>query len=124
MAQERDGAMFALVLIFCVLVLHSEMVHADTHIVGDGGGWSFNVGIWPKGKSFKAGDILVFKYNPFAHDVLVVNEAGYNTCDPFFGERLFFSGNDQIQLARGMNYFICGFPGHCLRGMKFAINAA
>ncbi|KAG4970837.1 hypothetical protein JHK82_036531 [Glycine max] len=122
MAQGRSSA--ATMLLLCMLVLYSEMVHAATYVVGDATGWAYNVNSWPNGKSFKAGDILEFKYSPFAHNVIQVDEFGYNTCIPTFNSRLFFSGDDHIQLAKGLNYFICGFPGHCqLHGMRIAVNA-
>lgn len=65
-----------------------------------------------------------FRYNPLNHNVLQVEEEGYNTCIPTLGSAVHFSGNDYIQLAQGLNYFICGFPFHCQQGMKIAINAA
>lgn len=56
MAQGRSSA--ATMLLLCMLVLYSEMVHAATYVVGDATGWAYNVNSWPNGKSFKAGDIL------------------------------------------------------------------
>ena len=46
-------------LCMLMFVLHSEMAHAATYTVGDSGCWTFNVAGWPKGKQFRAGDILV-----------------------------------------------------------------
>ncbi|XP_061337217.1 basic blue protein-like [Gastrolobium bilobum] len=125
MAQGRGtSAMITLMLLFCMLMLHSKMAHANTYKVGDTGGWSLDAFYWPKGKSFRAGDILVFQYNSALHNVVVVDEAGYNACSTPKGGNVYHSGNDQIQLVKGMNYFICNFPGHCEGGMKIAVNAA
>lgn len=57
MAQGRGSAQKWLVIAVAVLFL-SEMAQAATYNVGDKGGWSFNLVNWPKGKSFKAGDVL------------------------------------------------------------------
>ncbi|URE46981.1 Basic blue protein [Musa troglodytarum] len=78
---------------------------------------------WPRGKRFRAGDVLVFKYNPLEHNV-VVNAAGYNGCSTPRGSRVLTSGKDRLTLARGRNYFICSSVGHCQSGMKMAIVAA
>ncbi|KAM1225741.1 hypothetical protein ACFX13_045178 [Malus domestica] len=61
------------------------------------------------------------KYNKDLHNVVVVDENGYKTCTAI-GKEL-SSGNDEIKLARGQNYFICGIPGHCDRGQKIAVTA-
>ncbi|KAJ7968093.1 Basic blue-like protein [Quillaja saponaria] len=122
MAQGRGSAMIAIMLL-CLLVLPSEMVHAATYTVGDAGGWTFNVVGWPRGKGFRAGDTIVFNYSPRAHDVVVVNKAGYDTCRTPRGAKVYRSGKDLIKLVKGQNYFICNFVGHCESGMKIAVNA-
>lgn len=66
--------------------------------------------------------VAVFKYNPRMHNVVVVDENGYNSCKTPAGAEVFTSGNDQITLESGLNYFICNFPGHCQGGMKIAID--
>ncbi|WJX24510.1 hypothetical protein P8452_13609 [Trifolium repens] len=99
------------------------MIRADTYIVGDNKGWSFGVQNWTAGKTFKAGDVLVFKYTRVIHNVVVVDESHYNSCSAFGGSHYYFSGSTNITLTKGANYFICGTPGHCLLGMKIAVNA-
>ena len=71
-----------------------------------------------------AGDVLVFKYDPSAHNVVAVNATGYNSCTAPRGAKALRSGNDRVTLRRGTNYFICTFPGHCQAGMKLAVTAA
>ncbi|CAI8589715.1 unnamed protein product [Vicia faba] len=110
-------------LVLCMFVFHPKMIHAETYIVGDEKGWSFGVQNWPSGKAFKEGDILVFNYTPVIHNVVTVKEFGYNSCVPFGGSGFHISGADKITLVKGMNYFICGVPGHCSLGMKIAVNA-
>ncbi|XP_061337219.1 basic blue protein-like [Gastrolobium bilobum] len=125
MAQGRGtAAMIALMLLFCMLTLHSRMAHANTYNVGDTSGWSFDAINWAKGKDFMATDILEFHYDPALHNVVVVDEDGYNACNIPEGAKVYQSGDDQISLAQGMNYFICGIPGHCQGGMKIAVNAS
>ncbi|KAJ4750824.1 Basic blue-like protein [Rhynchospora pubera] len=127
MAMGRGSAnkvTIAFGLVFLFFLLGSEVVNAATYTVGDGGGWSFNSGSWPKGKSFRAGDVLVFNYNPSIHNVVAVNGAGYKSCKTPGGSKVFTSGKDRITLTRGTNYFICNFAGHCESGMKIAVTAA
>ncbi|XP_028800980.1 basic blue protein [Neltuma alba] len=120
MAMGRGGAIVsALLLLFCF----TEMAQAATFTVGDGGGWTFNTQRWPQGKTFRAGDTLVFNYRPGTHNVAVVNKAGYDACKTPSGSKVFTSGKDQIKLVRGQNYFICNYPGHCESAMKIAVKA-
>ncbi|RWW82919.1 hypothetical protein BHE74_00008613 [Ensete ventricosum] len=109
MAQGRGsaaaGGQAAVALglaVLCLLLAHVQMVEAATYTVGDSGGWSFNMARWSRGKRFRAGDVL-------------------GECRP---ASVFTSGNDRVTLARGRNFFICNFAGHCQSGMKIAIVAA
>ncbi|XP_042960687.1 basic blue protein-like [Carya illinoinensis] len=126
MSQGRGGAGQAMamvvVLVLCLLV-HMEQVHAATYMVGDSGGWSFNTDSWPSGKRFRAGDVLVFNYDSTNHNVVAVGRSGYSSCTTPAGAKVYKSGKDQIRLAKGPNYFICNFAGHCESGMKIAVNA-
>ncbi|CAL9762465.1 unnamed protein product [Musa acuminata subsp. burmannicoides] len=123
MAQGR-GSVVALGLALLCLLIHSEVAEAATYVVGGNSGWTFNVASWPRGKSFRAGDVLVFNYNPSVHNVVAVSAAGYNSCSAPKGSRVYTSGKDRITLARGTSYFICSFAGHCQSGMKIAVTAA
>ncbi|OEL27706.1 hypothetical protein BAE44_0011274 [Dichanthelium oligosanthes] len=87
-------------------------------------GWSFGVVRWAKGKPIHACDVLVFKYDPAAHDVVEVDEAAYNTCKmPIGGGASHTSGHDRVVLRAGKSFFVCSLPGHCKNGMKIAITA-
>ncbi|KAL3814468.1 hypothetical protein ACJIZ3_015736 [Penstemon smallii] len=124
MAQGRGSALLvAMVMVVVVVVFHCGVVQAATFKVGDGGGWTFNMVAWPNGKRFRAGDTLLFNYNSGIHNVVKVNKAGYDGCSTPGGSTMYQTGKDQIKLAKGQNFFICNFPGHCGSGMKIAITA-
>lgn len=55
--------------------------------------------------------------------MVVVNKSGYDSCVAPKGSKVYTSGADRITLAKGGNYFLCGFPGHCNLGQKIAVNA-
>ncbi|CAL9094463.1 unnamed protein product [Musa acuminata var. zebrina] len=120
-----DGRSYiaAVALIFLCLSYHVEITAATEFTVGDSAGWSFNVQNWPNDKSFKAGDVLVFKYGQGAHNVVVVDAQGYDSCTAKSGSKTYTSGNDKITLAKGTSYFICSYPGHCDAGMKIKVVA-
>ncbi|MED6173306.1 hypothetical protein PIB30_058136 [Stylosanthes scabra] len=122
MGAVGRGSAMMVALVLCFMVV--EMADAATYTVGGAAGWTFNTVGWPRGKRFRAGDTLVFNYNPGAHNVVAVNKAGYDSCKTARGAKVYRSGKDQIRLVRGQNYFICNFVGHCESGMKIAINAA
>ncbi|KAH9615694.1 hypothetical protein KSS87_021089 [Heliosperma pusillum] len=125
MAQGRGSATSALAVglaILCLMAIAQPTLGA-IYNVGGAGGWTFNVVNWPRGKSFRAGDVLVFNYARSQHNVVPVGGSGYNGCNGR-GGRVNQSGRDRFTLKRGANYFICSFPGHCQGGMKIAVNAA
>ncbi|CAL5055714.1 unnamed protein product [Urochloa decumbens] len=117
----------ALLIIVGLLVVATSAPLAEasaSHIVGDAyGGWKFNVDRWAKGRTFRAGDQLVFNYNRAVHDVAVVDAAAYRSCVVPRGARVLRSGRDKVRLGRGTHYFVCTVPGHCQAGMKIAVRA-
>ncbi|OMP01445.1 Plastocyanin-like protein [Corchorus olitorius] len=125
MAVERGSAVIGMALIMLSLILlHSENTDAATFKVGDASGWRFGVSNWPNGKNFTAGDILEFTYTQGMHTVAVVDKNGHDTCTVPSGAQIFRTGNDNVTLVKGENYFICSVPGHCAMGMQLAINAS
>ncbi|RLN12328.1 basic blue protein-like [Panicum miliaceum] len=96
-----------------------------TYLVGDAAGWTRNVdyGQWLAGKTFHAGDTLVFKYNATYHDVVWVSKGGYRRCvvSPKGRAPVYRTGYAAVRLPAGAHYFICGAPGHCQAGMKLAV---
>lgn len=67
--------------------------------------------------------VAVFNYNSAMHNVVAVNKDGYSRCTTPPGAKVYQTGKDQIKLAKGQNFFICNFPGHCGSGMKIAVTA-
>ncbi|XP_062024054.1 basic blue protein-like [Rosa rugosa] len=128
-SQGRGSARFnimqvvAVLLLLCLMAVQLEYVDAATYTVGDSRGWSFKTDKWPNGKQFRAGDVLIFNYDSTLHNVVAVGKGGYSSCTTPRGAKVLTSGKDRVKLARGQNYFICSFPGHCESGMKVAINA-
>ncbi|XP_047306893.1 basic blue protein-like [Impatiens glandulifera] len=121
--EGRGSAIVVLLCLMVFMIMSSEVAQAATYKVGDAKGWTFNVESWPSGKRFRAGDTLVFSYNPSYHNVVIVNNGGYKNCNAPSGSKTFTSGNDQIKLVKGTNNFICTFPGHCTSGMKITVTA-
>ncbi|KAK8642896.1 hypothetical protein V6N13_012220 [Hibiscus sabdariffa] len=126
MAQGRGSACQAtkstITLLLCLLVC-LETIDAATYTVGGSNGWTFNTAAWPKGRRFRAGDVLVFNYNATIHNVVAVNRGGYTGCTTPSGAKVYTSGKDKVKLAKGLNFFICNTAGHCESGMKIAVNA-
>ncbi|XP_062227329.1 basic blue protein-like [Phragmites australis] len=91
--------------------------------VGDKAGWTFGVLEWSNYKPFRAGDVLLFRYPPGAHNVVQVDAEAVQDCEIPGNATVWSSGSDRITLARGVSFFVCGFPGHCKNGMKIAITA-
>ncbi|GJN00079.1 hypothetical protein PR202_ga17234 [Eleusine coracana subsp. coracana] len=113
--------------VLCVVVLLAPSAEAGmTYVVGDGAGWSPRLeSWWLAGKTFRAGDVLVFNYDKEKHDMAWVSKGGYRRCivSPPGRAPVYTSGHDRITLPRGTHYFICAKPGHCANGMKLAVTA-
>uniref|UniRef100_A0A0D9ZCA4 Plantacyanin n=1 Tax=Oryza glumipatula TaxID=40148 RepID=A0A0D9ZCA4_9ORYZ len=130
MARGRGSAMrgavavaFLAVVVSCIFLSGCGVADATTYYVGDSLGWSLGSGSWPSGKKFHAGDILVFRYLPWMHNVVAVDEDGYADCNPPPFSRYYTSGSDSVRLARGDNFFVCTRYGHCNLGMKMVVTA-
>ncbi|XP_040383032.1 uclacyanin 1-like [Oryza brachyantha] len=121
MAAAR--AMF--VVAMAAAALATTAMGATTYTVGaPAGSWDMrtNYAQWVSSITFRAGDQLLFRYSPSAHDVVEVTKAGYDACSASSPVATFSSGDDTVALtAAGTRYFICGFPGHCAGGMKLAV---
>ncbi|KAJ1280888.1 hypothetical protein BS78_04G266600 [Paspalum vaginatum] len=108
-------------LLLLFVATSAPVAGAASCMVGDYGGWKFNVDRWAKGRTFRAGDLLVFSYNRAVHDVAVVNAAAYRSCVVPRGAKVLRSGRDKVRLGRGTHYFVCTVRGHCQAGMKIAV---
>ncbi|CAN6808249.1 hypothetical protein F2Q70_00008831 [Brassica cretica] len=120
MAINGLSKMAATALLLVLAIVPAAL--AVTYTVGDASQWDSGVDYttWVKGKTFRVGDTLEFKYGP-THSVNEVNKAGYDSCggtpiDTHSG------GDTTIDLEKvGTQYFICPTPGHCANGMKLAV---
>ncbi|KAF7001771.1 hypothetical protein CFC21_017373 [Triticum aestivum] len=88
--------------------------------VGDKKGWTFGVMGWPNSptfKPFREGDVLVFKYDRAAQNVIQVDDFGFGTCTRHpANATVYDSGNDRIRLSRGLINFISGVSDNCYKG--------
>ncbi|GJN39722.1 hypothetical protein PR202_gb28858 [Eleusine coracana subsp. coracana] len=117
----------ALVLFVAVAIAAVfRTAHGASYTVGaPAGSWDLrtNYANWVSGITFRAGDVLVFKYARGTHDVLEVSKADYDSCSGSSPIASFQAGDDRVPLPAGdvTRYFICGVPGHCDGGMKLAV---
>ncbi|EOA37394.1 hypothetical protein CARUB_v10011266mg [Capsella rubella] len=127
MAQSSRHVSYVMAML-CLFIANA-VTHArrpTTYFVGGQDGWDpvILMDTWARGKTFYAGDILVFKYDDQRSNVVVVNRIGYETCTANEGAVEYSSGNDRIQLHYGYNYFIGTYtPEDCSTGLKMAIKA-
>ncbi|CAL5050194.1 unnamed protein product [Urochloa decumbens] len=116
-----------------LLLLPWQRAGAAEFVVGDVAfGWDsgVNYAAWARDHAFLAvGDVLVFQYVSSQHNVYEVSESAYRSCDTGGGNSgvraKYTSGYDTVVLAEARSYwFLCDFPGHCLGGMKLAVNVS
>ncbi|CAF2124056.1 hypothetical protein BRARA_C02272 [Brassica rapa] len=120
MAMNGLSKMAATALLLVLAIVPAAL--AVTYTVGDASQWDSGVDYttWVKGKTFRVGDTLEFKYGS-THSVNEVDKAGYDSCggtpiDTHSG------GDTTIDLEKvGTQYFICPTAGHCAGGMKLAV---
>ena len=58
MAQGSGSATAVLALVLLCLLLHGDFAESKVYTVGDRAGWALSSGGWPRGKRFRAGDVL------------------------------------------------------------------
>ncbi|CAN6196266.1 unnamed protein product [Urochloa humidicola] len=105
----------------------AALASAKTFVVGDDQGWTMGVDYvaWVKGKTFQAGDKLVFSYPSEEHTVTEVGKTDYFACAGGTALSSDRSGSTNVTLtAAGTRYFICNIPGHCTIGMRVAVTVA
>ncbi|KAK8961550.1 hypothetical protein KSP40_PGU013410 [Platanthera guangdongensis] len=115
------------VVVVLVILAGKSASAAKVYTVGDSIGWTIlnnpNYTAWVSGKTFHAGDTIVFKYNKQFHNVLEVTKADYAACKNGSPLAEYTTGDDSITLkTAGHHYFICGVPGHCQLGQKVDIS--
>ncbi|TVU44666.1 hypothetical protein EJB05_04114, partial [Eragrostis curvula] len=125
MASRATLLIAAAVAVVAVAALLPATASAKSYRVGDDFGWDNGVDYdaWASGKKFKVGDTLEFLYSEGSHNVVVVDAQSYAACTVPSGAPTLTSGDDRVALNQaGTWLFICGFEGHCVSGMKLAVN--
>ncbi|KAL6178369.1 hypothetical protein ACLB2K_049887 [Fragaria x ananassa] len=134
--SHRNTLLLGFGLILASLLLQCQEIQGKEFLVGDDKGWSPYPGLsdWPNGKTFTPGDILVFKYNNANASVRSWDDEikykeypdiCYAKCDnslcPNYED--FNSGNDNIVLKEGKNYFFSPDHDRCDQGFKIKVCA-
>ncbi|KAL4634042.1 hypothetical protein ACB092_04G168800 [Castanea dentata] len=125
--MAKEGAiLFLTVLLASTLYTQTTLAERKSFLVGGLNGWTKeNNGSWFLiGTKFYAGDSLEFVYNQMEYNVVAVDNHAYETCKAPEGAVEYNSGDDQIYLNEGENYFICTKRGCCEDNMKMNISAA
>ncbi|MCD9559591.1 hypothetical protein HAX54_017644 [Datura stramonium] len=121
MSRGNKVTIVALAMMLCIF-LQTNISSAATFPAGGANGWGFTMKGWPNGKTFKAGDVIEFKYQVGVHNVAQVSKKDYDSCS-YSGGQISKSGDDKITLAKGTTYFICLIGPHCSNGVKAAVTA-
>jgi len=114
----------SLIALLVVVLGCAAAASATTYTVGDTQGWTVgpNYSTWASGKTFVAGDKLVFNYASQAHTVTEVTKSEYDACSSTANGET--GGTTTTTLKAGDQYYICTVGAHCTNGMKLAITAA
>ncbi|KAL2334354.1 hypothetical protein Fmac_015567 [Flemingia macrophylla] len=116
-------AVKAIIVIVFTSILF-RCVCGENHTVGGASGWDLrsNIQAWSSTTTFSIGDDLVFIYTP-VHDVVEVNQLGYDTCSIVSPLATYDTGETVIHLSEaGTRYFVCGRMGHCQQGLKIEVH--
>ncbi|KAL6873934.1 hypothetical protein ACP4OV_014016 [Aristida adscensionis] len=134
MAPPHGPSLLLLACAASLLLLSTcHRAGAAVYVVGgEASGWvdsGVNYAAWARQYTFTVGDVLVFQYVRSQHNVYEVTESTFRTCDTGGGRNgvraKYATGNDRVALDEARGYwFICDFPGHCLGGMRFAVNVS
>ncbi|XP_054820726.1 uclacyanin 1-like [Prosopis cineraria] len=130
-AKEAKDETNNVVMLISIIIMTKMMIISEGAVykVGGSSGWT-SIGRvdyknWAASKIFQVGDTIIFEYNPEYHNVMRVTYEMYKSCNVSAGTPIetFNTGNDSIKINNhGHNLFMCGFPGHCLKGQKVDIN--
>ncbi|KAL4602428.1 hypothetical protein ACB092_10G052900 [Castanea dentata] len=118
------NAIVALGLLYLLIIC--ENAQGAEYVVGGKIGWDLDPSVfhWPEGKSFKAGDVLIFKYSNPLFKVEQVTKTQFDNCYSDYNPiKTYDSGHDKVKVEKGTTYFICAVPDYCGYGMRIVINA-
>ncbi|GAQ78148.1 Cupredoxin superfamily protein [Klebsormidium nitens] len=108
---------------------------ADLVQVGGSSGWGLGINypLWAEQNPVYVGDVLFFVFPPAIHTVFALpNNQSLTACDFSNSTNLSQPNNSNVApglvgvnvpvSAPGPDYYACEVDGHCLDGMKVAIN--
>ncbi|XP_054807808.1 umecyanin-like [Prosopis cineraria] len=109
-------------------IFHS--IEAEDFTVGGNTGWTNNpsggasfYSSWAADLTFNVNDVLVFDFATQRHDVAILTQANFDSCNVNDPIDLIATGPARVTLNRtGEFYFACTFSGHCNSGQKLSIN--
>lgn len=106
-----------LLLAALAMVYH---VSATDHIVGGNRGWNPNINYtdWVNSETFVLLDWISFRYQKDQHNVVQVNQSGYDNCTTDNAIGNWSSGKDFFFLNVSKRYYYIDGRGGCYGGMK------
>lgn len=117
--MERNKSLSAAWLLLAALAMVHH-VSATDHVVGASKGWNPGVNFtdWVNNETFVLLDWISFRYKKDQHNVVQVNQSGYDNCttDNAFGN--WSSGKDFFLLNESKRYYYIDGKGGCYGGMK------
>lgn len=117
--MEGNKCLSAAWLLLAALVM-VHPVSATDHVVGSDKGWNAGVNYtdWVNSQTFVLLDWISFRYKKDQHNVVQVNQSGYDNCttDNAFGN--WSSGKDFFFLNESKRYYYIDGRGGCYGGMK------
>lgn len=120
--MERNKSLSAAWLLLAALAMVHH-VSATDHVVGASKGWNPGVNFtdWVNNETFVLLDWISFRYKKDQHNVVQVNQSGYDNCttDNAFGN--WSSGKDFFLLNESKRYYYIDGKGGCYGGMKITL---
>lgn len=115
-ANKRLSGAWLLLAVLAIV----QHVSATDHIVGGNRGWNPNINYtdWVKSQDFVLLDWISFRYQKDQHNVVQVNQSGYDNCTTDNAIGNWSSGKDFFFLNVSKRYYYIDGRGGCYSGMK------
>lgn len=115
--KRLSGPWLLLAALAMAMVHH---VSATDHIVGANRGWNPGVNYtdWVNSQTFVLLDWISFRYQRDQHNVIQVNQSGYDNCTMDNAIGNWSSGKDFFFLNESKRYYYIDGKGGCYGGMK------
>uniref|UniRef100_A0A1J3J0D4 Early nodulin-like protein 1 n=1 Tax=Noccaea caerulescens TaxID=107243 RepID=A0A1J3J0D4_NOCCA len=120
-----------MVLLLQVMILLGQeigKVSSTLYKVGDLDSWGIPIDAkvyskWPKTRSFKIGDSLLFLYPPSEDSLIQVTPSNFKSCNTKDPILYMNDGNSLFNLTQnGSFYFTSGQSGHCQKYQKLLVS--